>query len=54
MTTYRVLRLPSLADDLEEVLIPTDKESKLRPIPAPPRGRLVLVDFTRTTQRRPR
>lgn len=35
MTTYRVIPLGSLADDLEEVLVPTDYESSVRPIPSP-------------------
>ncbi len=37
MTTYRRLKLPSLADDLEEVLIPVDRGDRVGPAVAPPR-----------------
>lgn len=38
--SWRVLRLPSLAEDLEEVLIPVDRGERVLPaVPSPAMGR---------------
>jgi hypothetical protein len=41
--SWRVLRLPSLADDLEEVLVPTDKAGPLNGQRPPPEVELELL-----------